>query len=418
MRFFYLTLGLALLLNVSYSKIVNVKDVGAIGDGVNNDDSAFQTALKMLSECDTLLIPEGRYLIDYLNIVELPKLTITGEGVLIASESTRQYFIVIRDSPFICIEGITIDGENNRSLGLDIHDSPNGEINNVKVTNIRGEKNDWSAAIRLRKNNSQFTISNSEITNISSNRNASVGVFLMSYEEEEFSENVVIKNLKIINIDSPNDADGIKIQQIGKSSNVQIVNCDFINNRKRAIKVQTDKVIIINNRIERTEKFANGFAVFSVYGNDIEIVDNSFVSYGNSSVNMFVDISAMKNIVIKNNKHTNSLESTANVRDFVLTKYHLNENSFSTENVVIENNSVYNVRNFLRVRSNLVAFEVVDNNVVNLESNFIFVVNDDHILGIEALNRNNSLSYRKHRYNEIYFPKRIEKGNIMLKKQE
>src|SRR5699024_2285328 len=129
--------------------------------------------------------------------------------------------------------------------------------------------------------------------------------FIMSYENEGFSENVRIENSLLQDINSPRDADGIKLQQIGKNSNIRISNCSFINNKNRAVKVQTNNVKIIGNKIKRSENYKNGLAIFSIYGDNVEVDSNSSYSEGNSSVNMFVDISAVKNIKISNNKHEN-----------------------------------------------------------------------------------------------------------------
>lgn len=45
--------------------IFNIKDFGAIGDGITNDTQAFQDAGVTISENNggTLIIPEGKYLV-------------------------------------------------------------------------------------------------------------------------------------------------------------------------------------------------------------------------------------------------------------------------------------------------------------------------------------------------------------------
>src|SRR5690606_23726477 len=78
----------------AFSKVINVKDYGAIGNGIVNDTRSFAAAIKILSTNDTLHIPKGKYLIDQVRLNNLPNLTISGSGELVASTKGTSYFLV------------------------------------------------------------------------------------------------------------------------------------------------------------------------------------------------------------------------------------------------------------------------------------------------------------------------------------
>ena len=65
----------------------NVRDFGAIGDGEHDDSDAF---LKALSEVESgvILIPEGRYVITKMLVIDKPNLVLRGEG----PDKTTLYF--------------------------------------------------------------------------------------------------------------------------------------------------------------------------------------------------------------------------------------------------------------------------------------------------------------------------------------
>lgn len=57
----------------------NVKDFGAKGDGVTDDSQAFLDALAAM-ESGVLLVPEGRYLLTKMLVIDKPNIVLRGEG--------------------------------------------------------------------------------------------------------------------------------------------------------------------------------------------------------------------------------------------------------------------------------------------------------------------------------------------------
>lgn len=98
---------------------VSVKDFGAVGDGVTDDSSAFETAFSSLSQYTTLYIPAGNYIINSDNMTTnflevtvddvvisgdgpgITKLTMTGTGNKGFIYSDNQSRIIVRDIEFV-----------------------------------------------------------------------------------------------------------------------------------------------------------------------------------------------------------------------------------------------------------------------------------------------------------------------------
>ena len=393
----------------SFTKTVDPTIWGAKGDNRTNNTEVFNKMLETIIDNDTLYVPKGDFIIDGLQIKNIKNLVIIGEGRFIASHAkNHDYFIIIKNCPNIKISGISLNCSNLRNVGLDIYESPNGYLSDMIVENVMGKDNNWASAIILRQKNHFFCIDSLKVDNVCSLQNSAIGIWMFLQLNQEESKNVSIHNVEISNINSPTDGDGIKVQQLEKNSYLLIKDCTFVNTSKRAIKIQTNEVKIENNCIRRTSEYGDGFSVFSVYGSNMEITGNYFRSFGNSSVNMFIDVSAVSNVLIKNNRHFISLESKSKVKDFVLTKYHKSEKDFVTQNVRIEENTVNNIRNFFRVRSNLISCELINNNITNLNSNFILIDNDTLLTSVDFIKSKNQITYTKHSYKEIYSPKHVK----------
>ena len=66
--------------NTVFATTVNVKDFGAVGDGVTNDNTAIQNAYASLSSGDTLYFPTGTYVVNSTINLTKSSITINGDG--------------------------------------------------------------------------------------------------------------------------------------------------------------------------------------------------------------------------------------------------------------------------------------------------------------------------------------------------
>jgi parallel beta-helix repeat protein len=97
-----------------FADVVNVKDFGAVGDGVTDDTAAIQAAINFASQGGEVFIPKGNYLCNS-RIVLQSKIKITGNGVLKSGPSSGFNYdvhvglLLSEDKQDIEIQGIEID---------------------------------------------------------------------------------------------------------------------------------------------------------------------------------------------------------------------------------------------------------------------------------------------------------------------
>jgi len=132
------------------SLTINVKQYGAVGDGVANDTTALQAAFDAIKPTGgTIRIPQGNYLFSKLTVTTLGTSTpirVIGDGVqntILKSNFTAaafgEYAITVGDgtsnSGMVGLDGFTLDGAltTGEASGLKMQDnnrySSNGEIN-------------------------------------------------------------------------------------------------------------------------------------------------------------------------------------------------------------------------------------------------------------------------------------------------
>jgi hypothetical protein len=79
---------------------------GAAGDGVTDDGPALQRTLDRLRPGDTLVLPAGRtYAHDDVLVVQVPGVTITGGGTLLATDEERSEVLIAADD--VLVDGVT-----------------------------------------------------------------------------------------------------------------------------------------------------------------------------------------------------------------------------------------------------------------------------------------------------------------------
>lgn len=125
------------LTKVSYSMItgapVNIKDFGAVGDGVADDTAAIQAAEAVAFAANNILFfPAGTYIFDGQFVC---RVSIEGYGAIIKEKSnTASVDSVVRYNTTnnITVRGLTVDG-NSTYRGLLFIDCDNIKINDVKV---------------------------------------------------------------------------------------------------------------------------------------------------------------------------------------------------------------------------------------------------------------------------------------------
>lgn len=78
-----------LILEHKTSHIINVKEFGAVGNGVCDDTAAIQNAIKHLQPGDTLQFPNGTFLMKEAIKIDKANITIEGDGVILCDYGFR-----------------------------------------------------------------------------------------------------------------------------------------------------------------------------------------------------------------------------------------------------------------------------------------------------------------------------------------
>ena len=107
------TAGAATWVNpLNLKHIIDVKDYGALGDGITNDNAAFTTAVAQLNNGDVLYIPPGTYILTSAISILNKSMTVRGDGPQVSIlDFTGSHGIIAAttaSTQAITIEGLTL----------------------------------------------------------------------------------------------------------------------------------------------------------------------------------------------------------------------------------------------------------------------------------------------------------------------
>ncbi len=117
----------------------NVKDFGAVGDGVTDDTAAIQAAIDSLTTGGILLFPSGTYLISSALSIIVDSIKLIGEGetnTVIKGSAIMAVGIDMSAASYCSIEMIGIDGNTLIDTGVSIYDAINPQLDRVKVSDV------------------------------------------------------------------------------------------------------------------------------------------------------------------------------------------------------------------------------------------------------------------------------------------
>ncbi|WP_066307628.1 glycosyl hydrolase family 28-related protein [Bacillus sp. FJAT-29814] len=341
------------------TKAINVKDYGAIGDGVTDDTEAIQRALQD-SRAHKIYFPTGEYKITK-EIRISDKTEIDGNHAILKAASDLFSMLHIKGG-HVRIQGLTING-NERSLrGITIaNGSSDVVISECTIENLTQPKDPslsrlTVSGIRIEGGTRNITIDHSKIHNIFAKNpikgwghHVARGILISpEHKQQPVSKNITISNSTITNIGPKDDGDGIVIQGFTEAVNLQILNNTFSYNHKRAIKIQSPGALIKGNKIYNNfyknnfyhtypEKEAyDMWAAISVYANHTTIEQNTITGVGNFA--RIIDVSNASNIKIINNmlengykgsdEHPSIISITSTQPGYILKNFTIIDNTF------------------------------------------------------------------------------------------
>jgi hypothetical protein len=274
---------------IKYLPTVNVKNFGAVGDGVANDTQAFQEAVASMSlnGISGLIIPKGTYLIDTLILNENTIVFGCGStiNVLLPEEVGT---VQIKSNSHV--RDLTINSLNTerRWSRVDMTDQSNITIENCTITGFRNPTNQDAWGLYMKKsknitikgcmfdNNTQADIAMTEDTEnvVIENCKALNDYFKINSEPNDtgIARNITIKNnnISLLTIlgNSPsvyNNQNFILCDNIINELKLQNATCEFINNY-----ISTIIPTSFSNKIYRN---VNSIGLGKDLNNDVQLVN-------------------------------------------------------------------------------------------------------------------------------------------------
>lgn len=122
------------LIKAKFKDVINVKMLGAVGDGKHNDTEAFQKAIDSKKE---IYIVEGTYLLDTLTVIDNTKIVFSNKATLKLNNGKSRLFNCANVSNIQFIGG-NFDGDN-QTLSQELfvlNNVSNSLFENIKITNV------------------------------------------------------------------------------------------------------------------------------------------------------------------------------------------------------------------------------------------------------------------------------------------
>ena len=374
---------------------INVKDFGALGDGINDDTYAISKAIDHLNKKNggVLFFPQGEYLISRTknkgqayclnsgsNIHFLGSLE--GESILKLSNNQRNYtrMIYVVDQNNVLFENLTFNGDrynqNQEKKFEHLHGIFIQSSNNIKITrcNFQNTRGD---GILIR--GPKAPAKNIKVLNCRFYENGRNGITLGSGFDTVLIDSCFFdcKNIKASSIDSEPES--------GICKNVTISNCTIQNTGFKSTiitvggHVPATNYQIYNNQLENAQLYFCNAKNSTIYNNTLTTSDPSYPS--------FKVLFGNEKVIIKNNRVTTygSLFSAVSTKYGISTGVNLIDNKVTclgsgNENVIylkgaqdiqIENNIIIGSKErkksviYLRTTALMKNVNVVNNEISN-----------------------------------------------------
>ncbi|RSK55147.1 glycosyl hydrolase family 28-related protein [Bacillus canaveralius] len=370
------------------TNIVNVKDFGAVGDGITDDTVAIKKAL-YYGRNKKVYFPQGVYLIaDTLTIKENTE--VYGANSIIKAKS-EGYTMLRAVGHNINIHNLTMDGSNIFLRGLTIMNGTknltlqSAEFKNFGQPSQKPHSNSTPIAVRIEGGVENVIIDHVIVDNVFANNVSSEagwnhkvarGILISpALDSQPSSKNITIQNSSISRIGPKDDGDGIVVQGFTSNVGLKLLNNSFDKNHKRAIKIQSPGALIKGNKINNNfnndnfydtykENYAyDMWSAVSVYANDVIVEEN--IIGGTGSYSAAIDIAGGNNVQVRGNTITNGENSILASADLIrINKGYDGTSEF--HNIVIDRNSLINGRYGVNMVANVTGLEIAGNTFSNL----------------------------------------------------
>lgn len=345
-----------------FQPVINVKDFGADGNGLTDDTISVQQAVNEAANQNlSVYFPPGTYFVKTISLPDNTKMF--GPDAVIKATEGQESLLTLRGNN-IQINNISISGENKVYAGISVSAKiENVQISKVSISNISQPYGNpypslMPSGIRIYEGTKKVVVDSVKIKNVYSKYKWVTGAppiargILISPHSDVYSPSeVLIKNSTIDGVGPKDDGDGIVVQLFKTKVDVQIINNTIVNNKKRAIKVQSSGVLVEGNNINNTYRNNNFYehstdpkrydmwSGISVYADDV-IVQNNHI-YGIGNYGAAIDIADANNVVIKGNRVSNGIKSNYKNGNLISVSKSMDGNN-NYSNITISDNSVEN----------------------------------------------------------------------------
>lgn len=264
--------------------VLNVRSLGAIGDGVNDDTRFFQKAIDSVAGMGrgTVFVPGGKYLIDGDVSVKLKShvtlLFADSTSQLIAkpTKSVRSYILMVSNATDVNIIGGKIIGDRNEHLdttgewgmGIAVYASTNVTISGTKIYNC------WGDGIVIgAKAGAPYYAPNPSINitvkNVTSDNNRRQAITIGK------ANGVLIDSCTLTNTNGTKPMAGIDIEpDKDTAQNITIQNCLLAYNKGNGIEIYVNRSSVVKDVVAK-----NNFIHHNAYGGYLIRAKNVVFNY-------------------------------------------------------------------------------------------------------------------------------------------
>lgn len=272
-------------------------------DKVSNNRTLNQVVSEYDNGTTVLILESAQYVTPQIKIKVGVEIS-SENGSIIIPDSSSSMTSLIKASAPLTLDNIVLDGNNIIAWG--IYTTSSLEINNSFVQCFYGDSKTPANGIRHvpDSKNEDLIILNTIFRYISSYEDGIVGNYVGATRGVLSSGgNIIIKNNTFIDIQGKEDSDCIHIQTDKSDSiewksagRVKIIQNDFQNFGKRAIKIQASDVFVSDNTVFSDE--SQIYAGISIYGSNNSIINNT-ISLANATAGITIT-SGVDNLIKDN----------------------------------------------------------------------------------------------------------------------
>lgn len=321
------------------------EECGAIGDGVNDDASAFTDAI---NSGDYVFLTSDLYLFSPVGITGKTRLVVDGNGYTINCKNIERAF-QITDSTNIVFRNIIFDGNSCTTQGVTFINCESIQVEKCTFKNMTTtsatDGDTWGLNFRDSKD---MRVDFCSFVNIDGSDNSTkVASGIVVHGHTKACENITIANCDFDTILPVTDACGISINQTNfydTPLHGVVENCRFVDCAKRAVKIMAQHVIVQNCDIKDVLSNDLHASMIDIMASHCRVANNTInvnrATYGISCqyVAATTTITGFSDIIIENNYINVANEDGVTARDG-LTIGLVDDTKKYTE-VVVRNNVV------------------------------------------------------------------------------